>query len=61
MSLGVRRKLADVQVTVQFLTLRQRLRIAELPHVPPIFVENDHQVRFPERPHRDFAFRQSRH
>ncbi len=60
MSLSVRGKLPDVQITIQILTFRKRLRIAELAHVPSVLVENDHQMWLPKRPHGNFAFGQGR-
>src|SRR2546429_5169026 len=40
MPLSVRGKLPDAQITIQLLALGKRLRIAELSHVPAVFVEN---------------------
>src|SRR4029077_14791671 len=58
MPLGIRGKLPGAQITVVIFAFRERLRIAELAHVPAVLVENDDQVWLAKRRHRNLSFGQ---
>src|SRR2546425_5483380 len=60
MSLGIGGESPDVQIAVQFSASRNRFGIAEFPHVSSVLIENDDQVRLPQRRDGDLALRQSR-